>query len=321
MKCALITGIEGFAGSHLAELLLRKGYRVYGTVLDIKKTRNINHLLPRIKILQCDITDYEALKTVVKRSNPDIVFHLAGVSSLPHSLVQPELTYRVNFWGTYNVLEVIRNYYPDARVLIAGSAHEYGRVESKDLPVKEEHPLKPETPYGASKAAAEMLALQYYRSFGIKTYPVRSFNHIGPRQGTEFVLSNFAKQIADILKGVSAPVIRTGNLKVYRDFTDVRDVVYAYLLLVNKGKSGEVYNVCSGRGYLLLDLLKEMLKIAKCEARIKVEGERVRRSEMVKFFGDNSKLKRDTGWKPNYDIRRTLKDLLEWSISEGMKTG
>jgi GDP-4-dehydro-6-deoxy-D-mannose reductase len=320
MKSAFITGIEGFAGSHLAELLLKEGYRVCGTVLDLKKIDNIKHLLKRVKILECNILNYYKLRSAVKRFKPDVIFHLAGIASIPESFRVPGTTYKINFWGTYNLLESIRKYSPDTRVLIVGSAHEYGRLKEKELPVKESHPLKPETPYGASKAAAEMLSLQYYYSFGIKIFLVRSFNHIGPRQNPAFVLSSFAKQIAEIMKGNVPAVLKTGNLNVYRDFTDVRDVVNAYLLVVEKGKCGEIYNVCSGKAVKLGYILKKMLTIAGCRARVVTEKMRMRKSEMFKFYGDNTKLKNATGWKQHYKLEETITDLLDWWQQElGMR--
>ncbi len=312
MKCALITGIEGFAGSHLAELLLKRRYRVCGTVFNLNKIENIRPLLKEINILRCNIVNSSELTGAIKRFKPDIVFHLAGVASVPESLMDPASTYRINFWGTYNLLESVRKFSPEAKVLVVGSAHEYGHVDEDQLPVKESHPLNPETPYAASKAAAEMLSLQYCHSFGMKIFTVRSFNHIGPRQSPDFVLSGFAKQISEIMKGEKPPVVKTGNLNVYRDFTDVRDVVNAYLLIVEKGKCGEVYNVCSNRAIRLSDLLKKMLKVAGCRAKVVVEKERMRRREMVRFYGDNSKLKKATGWTQNYKIEETIREIIDW---------
>ncbi len=312
MKCALITGIDGFAGSHLAELLLKKRYRVCGTVLNLNKIDNIRPLLKRINILGCNIIYSSELTEAIKRFKPDIVFHLAGIASVPESFVNPGITYKINFWGTYNLLESVRKFSPEAKILVVGSAHEYGQVDESELPVNESHPLNPDTPYGASKAAAEMLSLQYYYSFGMNIFTVRSFNHIGPRQSSDFVVSSFAKQISDIMKGEKPPVVKTGNLNVSRDFTDVRDVVNAYLLIVEKGRCGEVYNVCSNRAVRLSDLLENMLKIAGCRAEVVVEKKRVRKSEMVRFYGDNSKLKKETGWTLNYKIEKTLSDIISW---------
>lgn len=312
MTGVLITGIEGFAGSHLAELLLSRRYRVYGTVLNYKKISNIRHLSNRIAITQCDIRDADRVDMVIKKIRPDHIYHLAGIASVPESFKDPGTTYRINFWGTYNLLESVRKFVPGAKVLIVGSAHEYGWVDRKDLPVRETHALNPNSPYGASKAAQEMLALQYYHSYGMKIFLVRAFNHIGPRQSPAFVLSDFARQIAEIISGIKAPVVETGNLEVYRDFTDVRDVVEGYLLIINRGAPGDVYNVCSGIPYKLKNLLKLMLAIANCKAEVKIDRERLRKKEMLKFYGDNTKLRKATGWQQKYNIERTLKDMLEW---------
>ncbi len=312
MKSAFVTGIEGFAGSHLAELLLKKSYRVSGIVHNFNKIDNIRHLLKKISIVECDILNFNKLADAIKRFKPDVIFHLAGIASIPESFRDPGTTYRINFWGTYNLLESIRRYRPDAKVLVVGSAHEYGYVKEGELPVKESHPLNPVTPYGASKAAAEMLSLQYYHSFGLNVFLVRSFNHVGPRQSPDFVLSSFAKQISEIMKGKAKPVLKTGNLDLYRDFTDVRDVTNAYLLIVKKGKCGEIYNVCSGMPVRLSDLLKKMFKIAGCEAEVIVDKSRVRKSEMRKFCGDNTRLKETTGWTQQYKLEDTLRDLINW---------
>lgn len=312
MKSAFVTGIEGFAGSHLAELLLKNGYRVSGIVHNFNKIDNIRHLLKKISIVECNLLNLNKLGETIKRFKPDVIFHLAGIASIPESFIDPGTTYRINFWGTYNLLESIRRHRPDAKVLVVGSAHEYGHVKESNLPVKESHPLNPETPYGASKAAAEMLSLQYYHSFNMNLFLVRSFNHVGPRQSPDFVLSSFAKQISEIMRGKAKPVLKTGNLNLYRDFTDVRDVINAYLLIVRKGKCGEIYNVCSGVPVLLSDLLKEMFKIAGCEAKVTLDKSRVRKSEMFKFYGDNRRLKETTGWTQQYKLEETIRDLINW---------
>lgn len=312
MKCAFITGIEGFVGSHLTELLLKRGYRVCGTVLDLKNIDNIKDLLKKINIVECNILNFRRLGSAIKRFKPDVIFHLAGIASIPESFMDPGTTYKINFWGTYNLLESIRKYSPQANVLIVGSAHEYGRVKEKELPVNESHSLNPETPYGASKAGAEMLGLQYYYSFGMKVFLVRSFNHVGPRQSPAFVLSSFAKQIAEIENGKTPAVLKTGNLNVYRDFTDVRDVVYAYLLIVQKGKCGVIYNVCSGKAVRLSDLLKKMLAEAGRRVKVVVDSKKIREREMLKFYGNNTKLKKATGWNQRYKLDETISDLLDW---------
>ncbi len=238
----LITGIAGFAGSHLADFLLAKGYKIYGTVLKEESLRNIDIIKDRINLYNCDIVDEERVNQVVKEVNPERVYHLVAQSSAGKSFGNPKLTFEVNVLGTVNLLEALRKYCKkeSLRILLVSSAEIYGVVAEKDLPISEEHPLRPISPYAASKAATDLIGYQYYHSYKLNIIRARAFNHTGPSQRETFVCASFAKQIAEIEKGLKEPVILVGNLETQRDFTDVRDIVGhngLQLRTVNRGKS------------------------------------------------------------------------------------
>ena len=319
MKRAFITGISGFAGSHLAEFLLQKKYIVGGTFIETNTIKNVKGIRKDIELYKCDVRNFLRVSSLLKIYKPDEIYHLAGIASIPGSLRMPGFTYEVNFNGTFNLLDAARRYCENAKILYVGSAHEYGNVDRNALPVKESHPLNPETPYGASKAAGEMLAHQFLNSYQMKIYLVRPFNHIGPRQSPDFAVSNFARQIIEVLNCKGTPLINVGNLGVYRDITDVMDVVRAYWLIMQKGKSGEVYNVCSGRAVRLRDILNELISITKRKISVKVDKKLLRKTDMPKFYGDNKKL-RAIGWAPDIKLKKTLSDILRWWMSSVKKS-
>lgn len=245
MKKALITGITGFVGSHLAEFLLNEKIEVYGTVRWRSKLDNIIHIKDKLKLVETDIRDSHSVQKAVEESSPDYIFHLASQSFVPMSWRAPADTMETNAIGTIHLLEAVRQSNCNPVTQIAGSSEEYGMVNPDELPIKETNPLRPLSPYAVSKVTADMLGCQYHRSYGLKIIVTRAFNHTGPRRGDVFVTSNFSKQIAEIEKGLKEPVMYVGNLNAKRDFTDVRDIVRAYWLTVNKCDYGEVYNICS----------------------------------------------------------------------------
>ena len=307
----LITGITGFAGSHLAGLALsKKGVRVFGLKRHSSGLDRLQDIARRIEFYECDLTDASAVAAAFRKIKPDRVFHLAGQSYTDGSWGTPVKTLNANILGALNVLEAVRTLSPRVRLLMVGSCEEYGKYPLKEMPLREQTPLKPLSPYGASKAAAGLLAYQYFRNFKIHVVRVRAFNHTGPRQKDLFVASNFARQISRIEAGLEAPVIRVGNLEAIRDFTDVRDVVRAYWLLLQMGKPGEVYNVCSGRGVKIRRLLDICLEKSKVKIRIQKDPKRLRPNEIPGWIGDPSKIKKETGWKPSIPLETTLSDLL-----------
>lgn len=311
MTKALVTGITGFVGSHLAELLLSKKIEVFGTARHRSDLTNIKHILDKIKLIEADITDLASVRGAFKVANPDYVFHLAAQSYVPQSWKAPHHTLTNNILGTCNVLEAARDF-PNVIIHIAGSSEEYGLVKEDEIPIKETNPLRPLSPYGVSKVASDLLSMQYFKSYGTKIIVTRAFNHSGPRRTDVFVDSNFAKQIVEIEKGLKEPIIYVGNLEAQRDFSDVRDIVNAYLLAVEKGVPGEVYNICSEKGRTIKEVLEKLIKLSKIKIEIKQDPARMRPSDVLLLEGDCSKFKKQTGWKPEIDYDQTLKDMLDY---------
>jgi len=311
-KKSLITGITGFAGSHLAELLLKKNHEVYGAVRWRSKTENIEHIRKQLKLVEADLLDAHSMENLIKKTKPDYIFHLAAQSFVLSSWHAPAHTLNLNIIGQVNLFEAIREVGINPVIQIACSSEEYGLVYPNEVPIKETNPLRPLSPYGVSKVAQDMLGWQYFESYGMKIVRTRGFNHTGPRRGDVFAESTFAKQIAEIEKGKKKPIIEVGNLKAKRDYTDVRDMVRAYLLAVEKGKPGEVYNICSGKAYPIKDILDTLLSLSKKKIKIKIDPQRLRPSDVEILLGDCSKFKRTTGWETKINIERTLEDLLNY---------
>jgi len=309
---ALITGISGFAGSHLAEFLIEKGYEVFGTFFDKSTFSNLKGFVNKIKIYRCDIRNYDALKNVIEDIKPDKIYHLAAISFVPTSLKEPKLTFDTNLYGTLNLYNAIIELKIEPRILFIGSADEYGLVKEKDIPIGESHPLLPVNPYSISKTSADFLSFFYFKNYSLNIIRVRPFNHIGPRQSPDFVCSDFAKQIAEIEKGLREPIIKVGNLEAKRDFTDVRDMVRGYWLALDKGEPGEVYNICSEKIIQIHDLLNKLLNISKKKIEIRKDMKRMRPSDNPILQGDSSKFRRRSGWKPEILLDKTLKDILEY---------
>jgi len=315
MKKALITGITGFVGSHLAELLLNKNFEVHGIVRWRSKMDNIDDFKEKLILHDGDMTDLSSLIKILKQVKPNYIFHLAAQSFVLSSWKSPSQTLHTNVIGASNLLEAITSLKDDSFdpiIQFAGSSEEYGLVLPHEVPIKETNPLRPLSPYGVSKVATDMLAHQHLRSYGIKTIVTRSFNSTGPRRGEVFVCSTFAKQIAEIEKGKREPVIFHGNLDAKRDFTDVRDIARAYLLTVEKCKPGEVYNICSGKAYLMKEILSMLLSLSHASVELKQDPERMRPSDVSILHGDYSKFKKATGWQPTIEIKKTLEDLLNY---------
>ncbi|MBI4447489.1 GDP-mannose 4,6-dehydratase [Candidatus Woesearchaeota archaeon] len=313
-KKALITGIAGFVGSHLAELLLQKKFEVYGTARYRSKLDNISHIQKDLNLVSADITDLKSMVDLMKTVKPDYIFHLAAQSFVPQSWTAPQDTLNNNIIGNCNVLEAVRIAGIDPVMQIAGSSEEYGLVLPNEVPIKETNPLRPLSPYGVSKVAQDLLSQQYFRSYGMKTVITRAFNHTGPRRGEVFVTSNFAKQVAMIEKGAQEPIIYHGNLEAKRDFTDVRDTVKAYLLAVQKGVHGEAYNICSGKNgtYSVQQVVDILLSLSKTEIELKNDPARMRPSDVQILEGSCEKFKKQTGWQPTIKFKKTMQDLLDY---------
>lgn len=310
---ALITGLTGFVGSHLAEHLLALGdVEVFGTHRWRSRMDNIEHLSGRVRLVECDVRDASAVRRVLREVRPDRIFHLAAQSYVPTSWLTPGETLTGNVMGQLNVFEAMRELDLPARIHIAGSSEEYGLVLPDEVPIREENPLRPLSPYGVSKVAQDLLAYQYWQSYRLHVVRTRGFNHTGPRRGEVFVTSNFARQIAEIEKGRRPPVVMVGNLDAVRDFTDVRDMVRAYWLALEHGAPGEVYNICTGRGYTTRQVLDTLLDLAHVKVEVREDPARMRPSDVMLLVGDASKFQAATGWTPTIPFDVTLKDLLEY---------
>ncbi|HXH21899.1 MAG TPA: GDP-mannose 4,6-dehydratase [Dehalococcoidia bacterium] len=311
-KRALITGITGFVGSHMAELLLDEGLEVHGICRHRSSTEHIDGIKSRLHLHEGDLMDAYSMSRTVAEVQPDYVFHLAAQSFVPASWASPTATMEANLTGSVHLFEAIRQSGCDPVIQIAGSSEEYGLVDRNSLPITEETPLRPLSPYAVSKVAMDFLGYQYYQSYGLRIIRTRAFNHEGPRRGESFVTSNFAKQVAEIEAGSRAPVIHVGNLEAERDYTDVRDVVRAYWVAVNAATPGEVYNICSGKAYRIRSVLDMLLEMSHVRVEVRVDPSRLRPSDVPVLLGDCSRFRAETGWKPRIPFEKTMADLLQY---------
>ncbi len=308
---ALITGIAGFAGSYLAEHLLEHpGLEVCGLIH--RSEGHIAHLRHRLTLLRGDVCDLASVSDILTGAKPDYVFHLAGQPFVPDSWRDPWDTFERNVRGQLNILRAAVEIVPQARILVVGSNEEYGLVSPEELPVDENTALRPYNPYGVSKVAQDMLGLQYYLSHNLYTVRVRPFNHIGPRQSERFVTAAFAKQIAEIERGLKPPVVKVGNLKAKRDFTDVRDVVRAYYLALATGQPGQVYNTGSGQARGIQELLDHLLSLSQTEISVEQDPSRLRPSDIPVVLCDAARLREQTGWQPTISFEQSLRDSLDY---------
>lgn len=314
MKRVFITGISGFAGSHLSEYLVKSDeYEVSGTYLTDESLVNISNIRNKLNLIKIDLNDAEKIKAVVRKIKPDLIFHLAALPSPADSFKNPIKTLTNNINIQVNILETIKNAnLGNTKILVVSSADIYGMVSKKDLPISEETPFKPANPYAVSKITQDFLGLQYFLSYNLNIIRVRPFNHIGPRQSPNFVVSSFAKKIAEIEKGGIELVIKVGNLNAKRDFTDVRDMVYAYTLAIEKGISGNVYNIGSGISYKIQEILDKLLSLSKVKIKVEADQALFRPIDEPELVCDNSKFVKLTGWKQNIFLDETLKDTLDY---------
>ena len=331
----LLTGVTGFAGSHLAEFITARQSDValYGTyrwrsrldnlddlaaagMLDVIEgappAQGVDPRIGRLTLLECDLGDPFAIERVVAAVRPDRVFHLAAQSFVPASFAAPAATFSTNVLGELYLLEALRKHAPAARVLIAGSSEEYGAVRPEELPVAETNELRPLSPYAVSKVAQDRLGWQYHRSYGMHVVITRAFNHTGPRRGEVFAESSFARQIAEIELERRPPIVRVGDLSSQRDWHDVRDTVRAYWLALEMGQPGEVYNIGSGESRPVRDVLQTLLRLSGSSVTVEEDPARLRPSDVPILCADATKFRQRSGWAPAIPLERTLADLLDW---------
>lgn len=307
---ALITGITGFAGGHLAQILIDRGDEVFGVARD--EGFSLNHLTKKVETVIKDLQDMKVVNDLLEEVKPDAIYHLAGQAFVPTAWDDPWDTIENNIRPQLNILQAMIKQNSKARLLVVASNEVYGVVPPDKLPVGEDTLMRPDNPYGVSKVAQDTLALQYHLSHGIDVLRVRAFNHIGPRQSPVFVASSFAKQIAEIEAGLHKPILCVGNLEAQRDFTDVVDVMRGYALLVEKGQPGEAYNVGTGRAHSIQYLLDTLLSYTNTEIEIQQDPDRMRPSDVPIIYADNSKLRSQTGWEPTYKFEDSLKRVLNY---------
>ena len=318
MTVYLITGANGFCGRHLANILAAgKNDVVYGISRRIPDDLIAEH--PNVKYEQCNLLDHTSVFNVLKRIKPECIFHLAAESSVGSSWMSPTNILTNNIISQINIFETIRELELSCRTVVACSSEEYGLIDESDLPVNEKCCFNPLSTYAVSKVSQDMLAYQYYKSYNMDIVRVRAFNQTGPNRPQNYALSSFAKQIADIEKGLIHNTLSVGNLNVKRDYTDVRDAMKAYHQIALKAKPGSVYNLCSGKAYSLKDLLDILISLSTADVKIEVDEMKFRPSDLPIMLGDNTKIKTDIGWAPKIDINKTLKDLLNYWRSCGSK--
>lgn len=309
----LITGITGFVGSHMAEYALARGAEVFGSFRWRSQTGNIEHIRSRITLVESDLRDMFSVRALLEGANPTHVIHLAAQSFVGASWQAPAETLSTNIVSQVNLLEAIRGLRLNARFIAVGSSEEYGMVYEDERPIRETNPLRPLSPYAVSKVTQDLMGYQYFKSYGLPIVRTRAFNHTGPRRGDVFVESNFARQVAEIEAELSEPVIRVGDLKPRRDYSDVRDIVRGYWVLLERGEPGEVYNLCSGRPWSIqqvLDLLLEQSTVK--DIAVKADPARLRPSDVMVLEGDPTKIERATGWRVEIPFERTLAELLDY---------
>ena len=308
MKKALVIGTAGFVGSYLIDRIQTdRGWQVDATKMAGEKFSHKG-----TAVWDLDILDRGAVAELLERLHPDYIFHLAAQSSVALSWKEPDLTVDVNIRGTLHVLDAVRGLDYKPRVLLIGSCEEYGRVRPEEVPVCEETLLRPGNLYAVTKACQNMIGKIYADAYGMDVVSVRSFNHVGPNQTPVFVVADFCRQAAEIEAGRREPVIRVGNLSARRDFTDVRDVVRAYVMLMERGQAGETYNVGSGEAVAIAEILEKILSLSSAEIRVEVDPAKLRPIDIPVIEADVTKLRACCGWKREIPLETTVRDTLEY---------
>ncbi len=301
------------AGSHLADYLLTLGdIEVHGTKRWRSREDNIAHLGDKIKLHDCDLRDYKNVLDIISEVKPDFIFHLAAQSFVPTSWESPAATIKDNSEMQVNIFEAVREVGINPPIQIALSSEEYGLVLPDEVPMNEDNPLRPLSPYAVSKVTQDMMGYQYHQSYGLNVIRTRTFNHEGPRRGDVFVTSNFARQIAEIEAGKKEPIMYVGNLEAKRDWTDVRDIVKGYWLAVNKCQPGDVYVLACGTTRTVQEMLDTLLSFSTVKVEVKQDPKRMRPSDVEVLWGDYTKFNKATGWEPKIPFKQMLEDLLNY---------
>ena len=326
MQKILITGISGFVGGHFAHFVAqnRKDFTIYG-ISRTKPTWNFipnrNRLLKKIIFHQADLLDMKNTNRLLQKIKPDYILHFASFSSVANSWKQPAQCFLNNTNIFLNIIEAVRLNNLDCKILSVGSSEEYGIVEENNLPLREDCGTIPANPYAVARVSQENLALIYAKGFQLNIFCTRSFNHIGPGQSDRFVVSSIVKQFAEIKLKKKVPVIRIGNGTIVRDFVDINDVITAYDALLEKGQSGEVYNICSGKGYKILDVVKSISEIYEINAKIEQECNLLRPIDNPIIIGSYDKIEKQVGWRPQVNFEESLIKMFEYWSDQITKNG
>jgi GDP-4-dehydro-6-deoxy-D-mannose reductase len=308
----LVTGVTGFAGGFLAEDLLAQGAQVAGVSRAGRWPRACAHLAGKVDLHACDLGTGPAIEAVLRQVQPEQIYHLAGYAHVGRSFEQADAAWAGNLQATRNLYEAVRNWGGQPRILFVGSGLVYGGGRGAEEIQDEKAELRPDSPYAASKAAADLASYQYTCHPGLDIVRVRPFNHVGPRQSPEYALPHFAQQLVAIERGQRARVLETGNLSSYRDLTDVRDVVAAYQLLMARGRTGAAYNVASGRTQTMRAVLDRLLALGNVAVEVRQRSDLLRSTDPTVVRVDASRLRQETGWTPRYSLDQTLADTLAY---------
>lgn len=307
MKKGLVIGAAGFVGNYLIEEMSINGMAVYATKLPHEQLNN-----EHATVYDLDIMERQAIVDLLFEIRPDYIFHLAAQSSVGLAWKNPGLTIDVNIKGSVNVLDAIRELYYKPRVLLIGSGEEYGHIHENEIPISEENSLRPGNIYAATKACQNMIGNIYSKAYDIELMMVRAFNHIGPGQLPLFVVSDFCKQVVEIEKGLREPIMKVGNLAAKRDFTDVRDVVKAYVQLIQKGIPGETYNVGSGNAQEIHYILDLIISLSSADVKVEIDPNKLRPVDVPIIEADITKINELTGWRPQIPLKQTIAETLDY---------
>ena len=307
MKKGLVIGAAGFVGKYLVDEMCANGMEAYATKLPHEQFE-----YPNVQVYDLDIMDKEAIVALLFEIRPDYIFHLAAQSSVGLAWKNPGLTIDVNIKGSINVMDALRELFYKPRIFLIGSGEEYGHIQPTETPIKESNLLRPGNIYAATKACQNMIGNIYSKAYDLELMMVRAFNHIGPGQAPMFVVSDFCKQVAEIEKGLKEPVMKVGNLAAKRDFTDVRDVVKAYVKLIQSGLAGETYNVGSGSAKEIREILNLIVSMSTVKIDVEIDPNKIRPVDVPIIEADISKINELTGWKPQIPLEQTINETLEY---------
>jgi GDP-4-dehydro-6-deoxy-D-mannose reductase len=309
----LVTGVSGFVGGYLLDALLREpGAEITGVCRAGTLPPQWAHLAGRVRLRACELCDLAALDAVVREVRPEQIYHLAGYASPGRSFHEPEAAWDGNLTATRRLYDAVARWGGRPRILTAGSGLIYGDSDQSAAVLTEDTPLRPSSPYAASKAAADLLGYQVWRAPGLEVIRARPFNHIGPGQSPQYAVASFARQIAAIGAGRQPPVLEVGNLQPRRDLSDVRDVVAAYVLLMAKGTPGEAYNIAIGESHTMQEVLDRLLALAGVRVEVRQRADLVRSTDQTVPRVDVRRLRQATGWSPRYSLDQTLADTLDF---------